>query len=116
MPRGNDPSAATELEEQYGPVVGNAEAVIKANRERYPKELLDAQYKKVDEEATEALDYGDVAKAAGVDSVQSATVRGASVVYVYEDENGRQLKKALPYRDGKVQAKEQKETAREGKK
>lgn len=99
MPRGNDPTAASELADQYGSGAGNAEALIDANALRMSEELRAAQMLTYDPDATNALDLGKVADVAGVDKVLSAAVRGDYVVFVAEAADGRVFKDVLR-RDG----------------
>jgi hypothetical protein len=90
MPAGNDATAAAaELADQFGKGGGSADALIKSSRSRYEGDLGAAQLKVAEDVE---VDLDKVAKAAGVKSVASATVRGDSVVYVHEDADGRLVK------------------------
>ena len=90
MPAGNDAeNAATELADQFGKGVGSADELIRTSRSRYDGGLGAAQLKVAEDEE---LNLGDVAKAAGVKSVVSATKRGDAIVYVHEDADGRLVK------------------------
>lgn len=90
MARGNDAEAAqAELEKKLGTEL-NAEQLIAANRARFSTELLAAQRKAVDPEATEALDPKKVESALGKGrEVRDYAVRGDQVVIVYVFDNGR---------------------------
>lgn len=93
MPAGNDAkAAAVELADQFGKGGGSADELIKTSRGRYDGALGAAQLKSA--EAVE-VDLDKVAKAAGVKSVVSATIRGDHVVFVHEDEDGRFVKGAI---------------------
>jgi hypothetical protein len=94
---GNDPTALQELRDRYGAEAGNAEALIEANRLRFPKPLRKASLTKANPQATEKLDAEKVAKAVGVDEdrILGYEVRGAHVVYVVASESGRPLKGVL---------------------
>jgi hypothetical protein len=113
MPAGNDAQAAArELADQFGQGAGTAEALIQSSRERYAGDLAQAQLAEKDDEATAELDYGDVAKSAGVkkDEVLDASVRGEFVVYLVE-EDGRTAKGAVPKDDlGKAPKKAESES------
>lgn len=101
MPRGNDSEvAAAELADKFGSGTGNAEHLIEANNAERPVELLQAQMKAVDEEATEALDI-DKLKGPNGEQVISATVRGGQVIAAWEDETGRAHKGILDDSDKK---------------
>ena len=90
MPAGNDAkAAAVELADQFGKGGGSADELIKTSRGRYDGALGSAQLKQAEDVE---VDLDKVAKAAGVKSVVSATVRGDSVVFVHEDEDGRLAK------------------------
>jgi hypothetical protein len=96
MPAGNDAAAAaSELADKFGKGEARAEEVVAAARARRTSAVASAQLLPRDEEATEALDLKEVAKAAKVKTVLSAAVRGDQVVYVAEDK-GRQFKDAVP--------------------
>ena len=93
MPAGNDAKkAATELADQFGKGVGSADELIRTSRSRYDGGLGAAQLKNSEDVE---LNLADVAKAAGVKSVVSATKRGDSIVYVHEDSEGRLIKGAV---------------------
>lgn len=90
MPAGNDArAAAAELADQFGKGAGSADELIKSSRGRYDGALGNAQLKVAEEVE---LDLGEVAKAAGVKSVESAAVRGDHIVFVHEDADGRLVK------------------------
>lgn len=94
MPAGNDgKKAATELADQFGKGVGSADELIRTSRARYDGGLGAAQLKEAD---PVELNLDEVAKAAGVKSVVSATKRGDSIVYIHEDGDGRLIKGAVP--------------------
>lgn len=93
MPAGNDAkAAAAELADEFGKGAGSADELIKTSRGRYDGALGNAQLKVAEDVE---LDLDAVAKAAGVKSVESAAVRGDSVVYVHEDAEGRLVKGAV---------------------
>jgi hypothetical protein len=96
MPAGNDATnAARALADSVGQGGKGADEMIKASRDRYRGDLGKAQLlSEVDEE----LDLGAVAKAAGVETVISATRRGDFVVYLSEGEKGI-FKDVLNYSD-----------------
>lgn len=97
MPRGNDSQAAiAELTDKVGRGAGDADELIQANAQRWSVELLSAQKRKEDTEASENLDLDSVAKAAGVKEVLAAAVRGDAVVWVAEDDSGRAYKGVTP--------------------
>lgn len=90
--------AQKEFEDKYGEAAGNAEAIVKANKARHPRELREASLSPLDIVATTALDLKKVEKA--VDGVlKSAAVRGRHVIAVVEDEAGRVWKKVLEAAD-----------------
>lgn len=107
MPRGNNPEAASEFRTQHG-LAPNAEELIRQHRSSFPQRLRAAQTKRPDTEATDNLDYKALAKEADVERVEAATVYGDTVIYVYEDEDTRSLRKSyLDYDEGKFSAPEE---------
>lgn len=99
MPRGNDPTAAADLANEFGASAGNAEELINANNLRYSEDLTAANMLPLDQKATEKLDSDKIAKTADVDEVLGYAVRGKYVVYVAESPDGRTYKDVL-VRDG----------------
>jgi hypothetical protein len=97
-PRGNDSEAAgQELKARTG-VAPNAEEMIAANQARWPTELMAANNRAVDSEATDDLSDDEVQGLVGDDqTVLGHAVRGPFVVTVSEDdETGEIVKKAHP--------------------
>lgn len=84
----------------------NGEKLVATLDTHYPRELKAALEKKENERLAEDLDFDAVAKIAGVEEVEAATVRGgerrdedAWVTYVFLDQRGTAMKGAFPFTD-----------------
>lgn len=92
MPRGNDAQAAAqELAERFEGGLGNAEDILRSQRQARPPELRNALLKPVDQEATDDLrekGFESIESKASVDHVLDAAVRGDDIVFVGENGEG----------------------------
>ncbi len=106
-PRGNDKDAQkaqlSELADDFGAGVGNAEALIQANAALRTSELAEISSLPVVQEETEELDLDSLEGPDG-EYVLDAAVRGSGrtkgTVVIFEDEQGRIGKHLADYEKG----------------
>jgi hypothetical protein len=100
MARGNDSAAAlADLRGEYGQYGVNAEDLVAASRAALTPEQRAASLLPVNQEATKELDLDKVDAKVDDGTVLDASVRGAWVVVVAENDNGRTFKMVFPHSD-----------------
>lgn len=108
MPRGNDAdAAASELADKFSAGQGDAEALINANNEARPLELIQASNKKTDDEATKEAYDKLVGTNGGPDGeeILDVAVRGGVTIIVFEAEDERVHKAILEEDPGESEKK-----------